>query len=112
MQHNMEDKILNYRQPMVTATSLALGFTLNASGGWVANAFSTARVAEITLALGLCLHVPLYLIVLYRILNMDYPKNNVSSYYKKTLRYFIAGIVLSFLSIFVVLVESFIINQA
>ena len=108
----MDDKIQNYRQPLVTATSLALGFTLNATAGWVVNAFSTGRIAEITLAVALCLHAPLHIMVLYRILNMDYPKDKVNAYYKRTLIYFIAGLILSFLSMLTILVESYIINKS
>jgi hypothetical protein len=107
----MDDKIQSYRQPMVTATSLLLGFTLNTSANWVAKAFSTDRIAEIILGISLCLHIPLFILVLYRILNMNYPRDKANAYYKKTLIYFIAGIAISFMSILIILVESFMIHK-
>jgi hypothetical protein len=107
----MPDKIQPYRQPMVTATGIYLGFVLNFSSSWVVKAFTGNRGSEIIIALGLVCSIALLLIVLFRILNMNYPKERAESYYKKTLICFITGIAISFLSILVVLFESFIINK-
>lgn len=79
----MDKKIRSYRQPMATATSLLPGFTLNTFANWVAKVFSTDRITGIILGISLCLHIPLYIIVLYRILNMSYPIDKANVYYKK-----------------------------
>jgi uncharacterized membrane protein YqhA len=107
----MEDKIQPYRQPMVTATGIFLGFTLNFASHWVTNAFASDRLKEIVIGTGLIVCITLLLIVLYRILKMDYPKENAQAYYKKTLVLFVTGIGIAFLAIIITMIESFIINR-
>lgn len=43
---------------------------------------------------------------LYRILNNDFPLEKVAQYYKKTLIIFITGLVLSFIGIFISILET------
>ena len=33
----MEDKLKNFRQPLITSTGILLGFVLNIASGWVSN---------------------------------------------------------------------------
>jgi hypothetical protein len=106
-----DDKLRNLRQPIVTATGIILGFTLNMAANWVPKAFSSPRYLEYLIALSLCIHVPISLIVLYRILNINYPRDKADAYYRKTLILFITGISLYFLLIVFSMVESAIINQ-
>jgi hypothetical protein len=40
------------------------------------------------------------ILVLFRILNMDYPRDRAQSYYRLTLMLFIAGLCLAFLGVF------------
>jgi hypothetical protein len=107
----MEDKLQYYRQPMVTTIGIFLGFVLNVASGWITNAFAGRRLKEIVTAIGLCACIILLLIVLYRILRMDYPKEKAGPYYRKTLFLLITAFGVAFLSIFIVMIESFIINR-
>ena len=104
----MEDKIQAYRQPMVTATGILLGFTLNFASSWATNAFETNELKEIVIGIGLFICLTSLLIVLYRILNMNYPREKAAAYYKKTLQLFITGIGTAFLAIIIVLIKSFV----
>ena len=102
------DNIQPYRQPMVTATGIVLGFLLNIAGSWAAKAFATDRFAETITALFMCAQIPIFIWVLYRILNMNYPRDKPEAYYRKTLRLFILGLVVAFTGILIVIFESFI----
>lgn len=109
---NVNDQLQPYRQPMVTATGILLGFALNFSSNWIPKAFSTERVAEIIIAVGFCLNVSLYTIVLYRILNNDYPQKTADSYYKTTLRMLILSIAIWAACALTVMIESIVIHKA
>lgn len=108
----MDDKIQNYRQPLVTAASILLGFVLNFANTWVSKAFATGRVKELVMATALCCCSISLLVVLYRILNMDYPRDKAHTYYKKTLFIFISGLSIVFVSIVIVMIESYILYNA
>jgi hypothetical protein len=105
------DKIQSYRQPMVTATGIILGFLLSIAGSWAGKAFSTHRFTEMVTAMFLCVQFPLFIIVLYRILNMNYPAEKADAYYKTTLRLFVAGLLVAYIGIVTVVVESFFWNR-
>ena len=107
----MEDKIQPYRQPIVTATGILLGFILNFASGWATKAFSTGNARAMIIGTGLCISTYSLVTVLFRVLNMNYPKDDAAAYYRKTLILFIIGISTVFLSIFVVIAESFIIHR-
>lgn len=77
------DKIQNYRQPIVTATCIILGFTLNFSSIWVTDAFSKHWLKVIIVCISLSLCITTLMVVLYRILNINYPKDEAEEYYKK-----------------------------
>jgi hypothetical protein len=102
----MHDELQPFRQPLVTATGILLAFLLNIAGSWVGKAFSSTRVAEYLLAMSICIPIPLYIIVLYRILKLDYPRESYLKYYKKTLAIFISAVFISFLSMMAILIES------
>jgi hypothetical protein len=80
------ENIQNYRQPMVTATGIFLGFMLSFATGWVGNAFTKHMFRDIVVAVSIILSITLLLVVLYRMLNMDYPADKVNVYYRQTLR--------------------------
>lgn len=107
----MEDKIQHYRQPMVTVIGIFLGFLLNGAYNWVGHAFVSTRSKETVMAVGLCLCISLLLIVLYRILNMNYPRDKAEQYYSLTLFLFIIGISFAFLSIVIIMMESYFLNR-
>jgi hypothetical protein len=75
-----DDKLKNVRQPIVTATGILPGFTLNIAANWVPKAFASPRCLEYLVAISLCIHIPISIIVLYRILNLNYPKDKADSY--------------------------------
>jgi hypothetical protein len=106
-----EDQLKPFRQPLITATGILLGFTLNVAANWVSKAFTTNRLSEYLIAFGIFIHIPLYIIVLYRILNISYPRDKQQAYYKRTLFLFILGISIDFLSIVMITIERFIENR-
>lgn len=93
----MEDKIQAYRQPMVTATGIMLGFVLNFAAGWVKT--ETQMPDSWAYGVGMCIlsGIVALIITLYRILKMDYPRETANLYYQKTLRIFIVGVSMAFI---------------
>jgi len=109
-QEHIRFKIVNFRQPMVTASGIFLGFMLNFAANWIGDAFTQYFVKDTILSISTTLSIALLMTVLYRILNMDYPRDDVKGYYRKTLRYFIMGISLPFISFILVLLYRIIKN--
>ena len=103
-QEHFTPKISNFRQPMVTASGIFLGFMLNFAARWIGDAFQEYIVKDSILAICTTLSIAFLMTVLFRILNMNYPKENVRAYYQATLRLFIAGISLPFISFVLVLI--------
>jgi hypothetical protein len=106
----MDDKIRQYRQPLITLTGIILGFALNVSAEWVPKSFLSNYVAEIILAIGTLIHIPLYIIVVYRILNPN-PKANPESYYRTTLFLLLTGICIFYITIIGIMIESYIVRR-
>ena len=96
---------------MATVTGIFLGFTLNFASHWVSTAFANDRLKEFVIGVGLFICTTLLLFVLYRILNMNYPKDKAESYYRNTLILFVTGVGTAFLAILIAMVESFVINR-
>lgn len=107
----MQEKIQAYRQPMVTATGILLGFLLNVASAWGNRTLLGNPFKEIAIAIGVFGSIGLLLVVLYRILSMQFPKDKEEAYYKRTLFYFILGLVVVFLSLLIVMIESYIIYR-
>ncbi len=103
----MEDKIQAYRQPLVTATGIILGFILNFAANWVK---ADSQLSE-TMAyfVGLCVLVgtTCLIIVLYRLLNMTYPREKAESYYMNTLYVFMTGVCWAFSGVLVDMFANF-----
>jgi len=93
----MEDKIQAFRQPMVTATGIILGFMLNFAANWVKT--ESPLGDGLAYFVGFCVLAGAVslILVLYRILRMSYPRDRGEQYYNRTLRLFIFGIGISFL---------------
>ena len=100
------NNINSFRQPMVTATGILLGFMLNFASSWVPRAFSTHLFIESIIGICLLVCVPLLVIVLYRILSMRLPEKNIEAYYARTLRLFIIGVSLPFGTLVVIMLRS------
>lgn len=107
----MEDELRPYRQPLITATGIILGFALNVAAGWLPNAFKSGRTIELFMAIGTLVHIPIYTIVMFRMLRRDYPKEKADAYYKKTMILFISGISFFYLTIICIMVESYLKNR-
>lgn len=87
-----EDKIQAYRQPMVTAAGVILGFVLTFANSWVKTDTAVPEVfAYVVFALILVGQVCL-IAVLSRILRMGVTPDRAVAYYSRTLRLFVAGV--------------------
>ncbi len=93
---NMEkDQLFNFRQPLVTAAGIILGFVLNFATELVKRDRKSDLIAWLILAFTFT-GIALLIVALYRILNNRYNRDNAGKYYNKTLNYFLAGVILSF----------------
>jgi hypothetical protein len=93
----MEDPLHNYRIPSVTVTGIFLGFIFNATASWASRPPTGSRFNESVITIALCSCIILLIIVLYRLLNIDYPRDKAVQYFRRTLHLFIAGLVVVFL---------------
>lgn len=96
----MNDPLQSYRQPMVTASGLMLGFTLNFAATWV----QTENPMGMALAyfIGACVLFGTVCLIwaVFRILNHGYPRGEADRYYARTLALFIGGICMTFAGVF------------
>jgi cation transporter-like permease len=93
----MEDKLQAFRQPLVTATGIILGFMLNFVASWVKT--DSPLGDGLAYLVGICVlaGVISLILALYRILRLSYPRDRSEQYYNRTLRLFIFGVGSSFL---------------
>lgn len=101
------DKFQSYRQPFVTATGILLGFMLNFGVNWAPRKSSLTDLKDIVAAVCLVTSATLLTIVLFRILNINYPKEKAERYYTFTLRLFLAGLICILLGLTTVMIDSF-----
>ena len=99
------DRIQQYRQPLVTATGIFLGFMLEFANGWLPNAFQTYKFRDSVIAIGAMISIACLVVVLFRILKMNYPKEKAHLYYAITLRLFIVGISIPFFSMIIIMLH-------
>lgn len=102
----MDENIQNYRQPMVTAIGIILGFVLGFTGKWATEPVSETTISDYFVCIGLLISIILLIISLYRILNNAFPQKTVADYYKKTLKIFILGISLAFIGIIISILQT------
>ncbi len=91
-------ELKDYRQPLVTSLGIILGFLLTYLGGW-ANASDgvlLADSADVVIFITILVAVGLLTVVLYRMLNPRAPRGEPLAAYQRTLRLYIAGIVVAF----------------
>ena len=96
----MEDTSQAFRQPMVTATGIILGFVLNFVANWVKSDSPVGDGLAYVIGISVVAGAASLIVVLFRILNMDYPRQQAQQYYNRTLRLFIGGLCLAFLGVF------------
>jgi hypothetical protein len=97
----MDENIQNYRQPMVTAIGIILGFVLGFTGKWATDPATETHYTDYLILLGLLTSTVLFIVALYRILNNNFPADKVGQYYKKTLQYFIVALFFAFSGILI-----------
>jgi hypothetical protein len=103
------DKIQPYRQPMVTASGIFLGFMLNFTSGWIKETLSFERLKDVVVAIGIIASLSLLLMTLFRILKMNYHQHP-DKYYRKTLTVFLIAIFIPFISFTIVIIQKFIVS--
>ena len=104
------DNLQQYRQPLVTATGIFLGFMLEYVTGWMPESFTAYKIRDTIIAIGSLSSIALLIVVLFRILRMNYPGNDPNEFYRKTLRLFIIGISIPFLSMAIILIRKLVLN--
>ncbi|MGE5357222.1 MAG: hypothetical protein ACM3PT_13400 [Deltaproteobacteria bacterium] len=103
----MEDKIQAYRQPLVTATGIILGFILNFASTFVRSESTISHFFDHIIGSCILIGIILLIVVLYRVLNMKYPRDRADQYYYTTLRYFICGVSISFVGVIIDMFANF-----
>ncbi len=95
-----------YRQPMVTSLGLIMGFLLNFLAGWAVHDNQVSEIksiADVVVAATLLPSLVLMLFVLYRILDISHPQENLEEVYIITLRLYMTAIILAFCGVGVAL---------
>lgn len=95
MENPMDNNINNYRNPMVTAIGIILGFVLAYMGKWATE--PTIQKGDLGVAIGFLIGISLLIVALYRILNNRVEKEREEAYYHRTLKIFMLGIICSFI---------------
>jgi uncharacterized membrane protein YjfL (UPF0719 family) len=88
----MDDKIQGYRQPMVTATGIILGFVLNFASSWVRTDSALPEVLAFVVFGLILIGMVCLVLVLNRVLRMGVPAATAERYYQRTLSLFIIGV--------------------
>lgn len=95
---------------MVTATGIFLGFMLEFANGWLPSAFATFSFRDIVISISTITSIALLIIVLFRVLRINYRVESTEQYYKKTLRCFIIAISIPFFSMVLVVIHKLVKN--
>ena len=103
----MEDKSKPYRDSMITATGIILGFLLNYETTWVRSETPLSDTGAFIVGICLLIGTINLIIVLYRMLKINKAAENSESYYSKTLWLFIIGIVVMFVGVFIDMFSNF-----
>lgn len=90
-----KDELFNFRQPLVTAAGIILGFVLNFATSLVKRDNRSDVIALLVLVFTL-VGISFLIVSLYRILNSNYDRTGAKKFYKKTLNYFLIGVIFSF----------------
>lgn len=99
----MDRDINHYRNPMVTAIGIILGFVLAYLGRWATE--PSVHKSDLVVALGFFFGIIFLNIALYRILNNRVDPDHEERYYHLTLKLFMLGIISSFLGTFVTIFQ-------
>lgn len=94
------DPLSSYRQPLVTATGLLLGFTLGFAATWVQTDNPFGAIQALLVGASVMVGTIAMIATLFRILRHDYPRDDAGAYYQRTLKLFILGICITFAGVF------------
>ncbi|HMP31694.1 MAG TPA: hypothetical protein PKD85_18980 [Saprospiraceae bacterium] len=97
----MEDKIQSFRQPLVTATGIILGFILNFASAFVKTESGLSDLLAYVIGICILMGVICLIYVLSRVLLMNYPKEKAEAYYQKTLSIFLFGVSIAFVGVMI-----------
>ena len=95
---------------MVTATGIFLGFMLEFVNSWMPASFTAYKFRDAVVGLGTISSIALLIIVLFRILRMNYTARSEEVYYSKTLRLFLVGISIPFFSLVIVMIQKLVVS--
>lgn len=95
----MEDKIQSFRQPLVTATGIILGFILNFASTFVKSDSVLSDFFSYIVGICILIGIICLITVLKLVLTMNYPKENAEKYYRKILNIFILGVSSAFIGV-------------
>ena len=97
----MEDKVQTFRQPLVTATGIILGFILNFASTWVKSDRHLSDFLAYVVGASILFGTTCLIVVLSRALRMDYPRAEAEVYYARMLRLFILGVSVAFVGVLI-----------
>lgn len=103
----MEDKSKPYRDSMITATGIILGFLLNYETTWVRSETPLNDAGAFFVGICLLIGTINLIVVLYRMLKMRQADDQGEKYYSRTLLLFIWGICIMFVGVFVDMFSNF-----
>lgn len=104
------EQIQQYRQPLVTATGIFLGFMLDFVNSWMPSSFTTQKIRDAIIAIGSLTSIALLIVVLYRILSMNYPPDAAHRFYRRTLKFFIVAISIPFFSMVIIMIRKLVLT--
>ncbi|HNL84000.1 MAG TPA: hypothetical protein PKO18_02110 [Chitinophagales bacterium] len=104
----MDDKSQAFRQPLVTATGIILGFILNFSATFVKSESIVSDLVSYLIGVFMLTGIICLIAVLYRALKMNTAEVNKEKYYQKTLKLFIFGISISFAGVLIDMFTNFV----
>ena len=91
----MDDQLQPYRQPLVTATGIILGFVLNFASSWVRSDTPLGDAGAYTVGALVLVGMACLITVLARILQIGVPAERAARYYRTTVTIFITGVTLA-----------------
>jgi len=104
----MDDKVQPFRQPLITATGIILGFILNFATSWVKAETSLSDRGAYLVGATMLIGIACLITVLYRALRMSYPRADAERYYNRTLLIFMIGVVSAFIGVIIDMFSNFV----
>lgn len=103
----MDNNIEHYRNSMVTAIGIILGFILAFTANWATQLPQDTDWSDYLIGVGLFISVALQIWALYRMLDNSTFEDKKTSHYRNTLKIFIFGLSFTFLGLLASTVQTF-----